>query len=69
MDEVDVAEAADEERYEEEHRKKLHANWKEDLKLFGAEFFITGVTCGWIGEVGVRMIVVLHDVDDTAVRH
>ncbi len=68
MDEVDVAEAADEERHEEEHRRKLQANWKEDLKLFGAEICITGVTCGWIGEVE-QMIVVLHDVDDTAVRH
>ncbi len=69
VDEFDVAEAADEERHEKEHREKLQANRKEDLELFGAEFIITGVTFGWIGEVGVQMIVVLHDVDDTAVRH
>lgn len=69
MDELDVAEEADEERRYEKHREKLQANRKEDLELFLREFLIAGVSCGGIGKVGVGMIVVLHDVDDTAVCH
>lgn len=68
-DALDVAEAADEERKEEEHKGKLQSNWKQDLQLFRAEFFIACVALGRIGDVGVEKVEVLRDINHTAVRH
>ncbi len=77
-DEVDVAEAADEEGDAEENEEELQADWQQDVELFPGEIQVAG---GWrqgraLGGAAIVVVTVCtfaplgvgHDVDDAEVQ-